>query len=342
MRLWVLAGDVGGTKTDLAVYQVEGAETVTRQREGSFRSQDFAGLEELVRAFLDDHGEGIDAAAFGVAGPVLEGKVTVTNLPWRVEAASLAAAIGCPDVQLMNDLESTAYGALFLDSEHLLTLNEGSARRTHRCVIAAGTGLGQAILFWDGARYHPAATEGGHVDFAPRNEREMGLLRFLLKKHERVSYERVLSGPGLLNIFDYLRREVGTPVHPAVLERMEAEDPSAVVGEVGVSGACATCREAVDLFASLYGAQAANLALSSMALGGVYIGGGIVTKLLPRIQAGGFMESFTSVGRFGSLMAETPVQVILDPKTSLLGAAEVALDFALERATSETTRRVSG
>jgi len=342
VRLWVLAGDVGGTKTDLAVYHIEGSEHVTLQRQDSFPSRDYAGLEELVRAFLDDHEEGIDAAAFGVAGPVLEGKVTVTNLPWRVEAASLAAAIGCPDVQLMNDLESTAYGALFLDSEHLLTLNEGSARRTHRCVIAAGTGLGQAILFWDGTRYRPAATEGGHVDFAPRNEREMGLLRFLLNKHERVSYERVLSGPGLFNIFDYLRREVGTPVLPAVLERIEAEDPSAVVGEMGLSGACATCREAVDLFASLYGAQAANLALSSMALGGVYIGGGIVTKLLPRIQAGGFMEAFTSVGRFGSLMAETPVQVILDPKTSLLGAAEVALDFALERATSETTRRVSG
>jgi glucokinase len=327
VRLWVLAGDVGGTKTDLAVYRVEGAETVTRHREGSFPSQDYAGLEELVREFLGDHDEGIDAAAFGVAGPVLEGRVTVTNLPWKVEAASLARAIGCPEVRLMNDLESTAYGALFLDSEHLLTLNEGIARRAHRCVIAAGTGLGQAILFWDGARYRPAATEGGHVDFAPRNEREMGLLRFLLQRYDRVSYERVLSGPGLLNIFDYL---------------IEAEDPGAVVGEAGVSGACATCREAVDLFASLYGAQAANLALSSMALGGVYIGGGIVTKLLPRIQSGGFMESFTFVGRFESLMAETPVQVILDPKTSLLGAAEVALDVALERATSEATRRVSG
>jgi glucokinase len=180
VRLWVLAGDVGGTKTDLAVYRVEGAETVTRHREGSFPSQDYAGLEELVREFLGDHDEGIDAAAFGVAGPVLEGRVTVTNLPWKVEAASLARTIGCPEVRLMNDLESTAYGALFLDSEHLLTLNEGIARRAHRCVIAAGTGLGQAILFWDGARYRPAATEGGHVDFAPRNEREMGLLRFLL------------------------------------------------------------------------------------------------------------------------------------------------------------------
>jgi glucokinase len=337
--MWVLAGDIGGTKTDLALYHVEGPRRVRLVREEVFPSREYGGLEDVVRSFLHEHGEGIAGAAFGVAGPVLGGEVALTNLPWKVEAASLEAAIGCRGVRLMNDLETTAYGALFLDRGELETLNEGIPRETHRVVIAAGTGLGQAILFWDGERYRPTATEGGHVDFAPRDEREMGLLRFLLERYGRVSYERVLSGPGLLCIFDYLTRELGAKVEPSVRQRMEREDPSAVIGESGVSGACATCEEAVEMFVSLYGAQAANLALTTMALGGVYVGGGIVTKLLPKVKAGGFMEAFRNVGRFEPLLAETPVRVILNPKTSLLGAAEAALDLALERPTSGARSR---
>jgi glucokinase len=269
---------------------------------------------------------------------VIEEKVQVTNLPWKVEAESLAAEIGCNGVRLMNDLETTAYGALFLGPDELLTLNEGVPRRTHRAVIAAGTGLGQAILFWDGQRYRPTATEGGHIAFAPRNEREMGLLRYLLERYDRVSYERVLSGPGLSHIFDYLRRDAGLPVAPSVLERMKTEDPNAVIGESALAGTCRTCEEAVDMFVSLYGAQAANLALSAMALGGVYVGGGIVTKLLPKVKAGAFMEAFTDVGRFKPLLSETSVQVILNSKASLLGAAEAALDLALEQRVIHTTR----
>jgi glucokinase len=338
MATFVLAGDVGGTKTDLALYRVEGVEQVALVREASFPSREYSGLEAIATEFLREHDGGVLEAAFGVAGPVIEEKVQVTNLPWKVEAESLAAEIGCQGVRLMNDLETTAYGALFLKPDELVTLNEGISRRTHRAVIAAGTGLGQAILFWDGQRYRPTATEGGHAAFAPRDEREMGLLRFLIGRHGRVSFERVLSGPGLSNIFDYLREELSSPVAPGVLERMKTTDPNAVIGQAALAGTCPTCEEAVDLFVSLYGAQAGNLALTTMALGGVYIGGGIVTKLLPKVKAGGFMEAFVDVGRFESLMRETPVHVILNPKTSLLGAAEAALDLALEQRAIQTTR----
>jgi glucokinase len=253
--------------------------------------------------------------------------VKATNLPWRLHEKRLAQEFGSERVRLYNDLETTAYGALFLEPGELHTLNPGVPRNTHRVVIAAGTGLGQAILFWDGSHYRPAATEGGHTFFSPRNEREMELLRFLFQHHSRVSWERVLSGPGLYRIFEFLRAG-GAPVSVEVEERLANEDPSAVVGDAGVRGACATCEEAVDLFVSLYGAQAANLALTAMALGGVYVGGGIVTKLLPKVTSGLFMEAFCDAGRFGPLLRETPVQVLTNAKTALLGAAELALDLA--------------
>jgi glucokinase len=330
MEAFVLAGDVGGTKTDLAVYRVAGPRETALVREESFASREYVGLEDVVREFLSGHAGRIAGATFGVAGPVLDGKVTVTNLPWKVDGEQLADAIGCGSVRLLNDLETTAYGALFLPPSQLRTLNPGAPRRTHRAVIAAGTGLGQAILFWDGERYRPSATEGGHAGFAPRNEREIALLRFLLKRHDRVSWERVVSGAGLFAIFEFLRGEFDAPVSSELRERMEREDPSAVIGEAGVRGSCPTCAEAVEMFLGLYGAQAANLALTTMALGGVYVGGGIVTKLLPKLEAGGFMQAFRAAGRFEALMAETPVHVILNPRTSLLGAAQVAVESALE------------
>jgi glucokinase len=327
MTTWVLAGDVGGTKTDLAVYRFEERRKASRVRAETFPSREHQGLEEIVRAFLAKQREPLAAAAFGIAGPVLGGEAKVTNLPWELREERLAEEIGCEQVRLVNDLETTAYGALFLEPEELHTLNAGVPRETHRAVIAAGTGLGQAILFWDGSRHHPAATEGGHACFAPRSERELELLRFLLERHSRVSWERVLSGPGLRRIFEFLRAG-GSPVSAEIAERIANEDPSAVIGEAGVSSTCPTCEAAVDLFVSLYGAQAGNLALTSMALGGVYVGGGIVTKLLPKLASGLFMEAFRNAGRLEPLLREIPVWVILNPKTSLLGAAQVALDLA--------------
>jgi len=329
MATRVLAGDIGGTKTALAVYRFEEPRTARIEAEETFPSREYRGLGEIVREFLETHGRPLTAAAFGIAGPVLSGEVSATNLPWKLSEERLAEEIGCERVRLLNDLETTAYGALFLRADELHTLNEGVPRQTHRAVIAAGTGLGQAVLFWDGARHRPAATEGGHAAFSPRDEREIGLLRFLLERYARVSWERVLSGEGLFHIFEFLRSE-GAPVLPAVERRLASEDPSAVVGEAGVSGACPTCEDAVDLFVSLYGAQAANLALTTMALGGVYVGGGIVTKLLPKVKSGLFMQAFRNAGRFEALMRDTPVRVILNPQASRLGAAEFALDLALE------------
>lgn len=329
MATRVLAGDIGGTKTALAVYRFEETRTARLEAEQTFPSREHRGLAEIVHEFLGPHGEPLAAAAFGIAGPVLAGQVSATNLPWKLSERQLAEEIGCERVRLLNDLETTAYAALFLGPDELHTLNEGVPRQTHCAVIAAGTGLGQAVLFWDGARHRPAATEGGHAAFAPRDEREMRLLRFLLERYPRVSWERVLSGRGLFHIFEFLRSE-GAPALPVLAKRLASEDPGAVVGEAGVRGACPTCEDAVDWFVSLYGAQAANLALTTMALGGVYVGGGIVTKLLPKVTSGLFMQAFRDAGRFEALMRETPVRVILNPKASLLGAAEFALDLALD------------
>ncbi len=325
----ILAGDIGGTKTDLALYEITGEGPLKTRRENSFPSRDYGSLDDVVRAFLQDDRPTIVAAAFGIAGPIDGETVTTTNLPWRVEARTLREVIGAPHVRLMNDLEATAFGALFLPGDQLQTINAGRERPTHRAVIAAGTGLGQGFLFWDGRQHVPVATEGGHVDFAPRTQTEFDLLAFLQQDLDRVSYERVLSGPGLFNIFRFLTEHQGRPVTPEIKERLATEDPSAVVGEAGVARRCETCAAAVDLFVDLYGTQAANLVLTTMARGGLYIGGGIVTKMLPRITEGAFMRSFTAKGRYAEMMREVPVWIILDPKTARLGAAEAARALAV-------------
>lgn len=327
MAQCVLAGDVGGTKTNLAIYAPSGAGRLMLVREATVHSRDAASLEVVVGDFLSGARERIAAAAFGVAGPVLGGVVDVTNLPWHIEAEALGRAIGCARVRLLNDLETTAYGALHVDAHELLVLNAGEPLAGNRAVIAAGTGLGEGLLFWDGARYHPSASEGGHVDFGPRDAREEALLRFLRPRVGRVTWERVLSGPGLHNVFTYLVEGEGRVPAEAVRARLGREDPSAVIGEVGVAGGCPVCVEAVDLFVSLYGSQAGNLGLTALAVGGVYIGGGIVTKLLPKITAGGFLQAFLDKEPHQALMRRLPLAVILTPKASLLGAAHVAAEM---------------
>ncbi len=322
----ILAGDIGGTKTNLALCAPGGANGFTVIREGSFPSAGFPGLTEVVNTFLAGGSETVAASAFGIAGPVIDGRVDATNLPWTVNPEQLRSATGSQRIRLMNDLETTAYGTLFLDDTEIRTLHEGVKRRGNIAVIAAGTGLGQAILFWDGARHIPAATEGGHADFAPRNDFEFGLLKFLHARFARVSYERVLSGPGLKNIFDYLEQE-GRPVELAVREKMKTEDPSAVIGRAGLDGSSAICAEALDHFVSLYGSQAGNLALTSMAVGGVYIGGGIVTKMIPKMESGAFMNSFLDKGRSRGLLEMMPVRIVLNAKASLIGAVHAALEL---------------
>lgn len=327
MSTLVLAGDIGGTKTNLALYRVGPGDTVTLTAEATFPSRDYPGLEPIVLEFLAAHPARPAAAAFGIAGPVVDGRVTATNLPWQITPEGLTEASGATRIQLMNDLESTAFGVFFLPPDQLFSLNAGLRRPGNRAVIAAGTGLGQAILFRHGERYVPSATEGGHTDFAPRDEREIQLLNYLHRRFGRVSYERIVSGPGLRHLFDFVADDLKRRVAPETRDRMQREDPSAVISRMGLSAACPASAEAVEMFLSIYGAQAGNLALTVLAVGGLYVAGGIVVKMLEGMKRGGFMHAFTAKGRQSPLMAQIPVDVVLNDKTSLLGAGHAAREL---------------
>ena len=320
MKTYVLAADVGGTKIDIGLFEAGAlGAPPTLAREALLPSRTFATFGAALDSFLK--GEPIAAAAFGLPGPVIDDAVVTTNLPWRVNGHELRGRLGTDRVRLMNDLETTAFGALHLPQSSFKTLNEGKVRKGHVGVIAAGTGLGQAYLFWDGAGYRTAGTEGGHVDFAPRDELDVELLGWLKRKFGRVSWERVVSGPGLVDMFTFLADEKRRDANPRIREEVAtAEDKAAVIGRAGVEGSCRACEEAVEMFIRAYGAQAGNLALTVMATGGVFIGGGIVTKLLPKIGSS-FVQAFRAKGRYEPFMGELPVKVILDPRTSRLGAA---------------------
>ena len=323
----ILAGDVGGTKTVLALFD-ERAVPLALVREAALASRQHAHFEELLRSFLGVRGAGvINAACFGVAGPVVDGHVVTTNLPWQFDEAALAAAIPAGRVRLLNDLEATAHGVLGLAPESLHTLQPGRGRRGNIAVIAAGTGLGEALLVWDGSHHLVAPSEGGHADFGPRSEIEMDLLRFLRKEFGHVSYERVLSGPGLLNIYRFLRETSGL-AEPAWLgERLAAGDPSAAIAAAGLAGEDVECARALEIFVSIYGAEAGNLALKGLAVGGVFVAGGIAPKILPGLGDGLFLKSFRGKGRLADLLADIPVRVVLESRTALFGAAQVALDL---------------
>lgn len=351
----ILAGDIGGTKTVLALFDWKDAR-VEPVRERTFHSADYGSLEEIIEAFLappeaepvedveeepadrSDEAEAkdepakapeappvvVDAACFGVAGPVIDNVCRTTNLPWVVDGAALARRFSFPKVRLLNDLEATAHGLLVLRPDETLTLNAGTPPAAKRALalIAAGTGLGESILFWDGARYRPMPSEGGHTDFAPTSEVEIELLRYLRTSYLHVSYERVLSGAGQHAIYEFLRdTKKNEPTW--VAERLKVGDPAAVITEIGLQKGAEICVQALDLFVSIYGAEAGNLALKALALDGVYVGGGIAPKLLPKLKEGGFMRAFTAKGRYKKLMGAIPVRVILNEKTALLGAASV-------------------
>lgn len=320
----ILAGDVGATKTAVALLEV-GGPGLTTVREATLPSQELAGLEVAVARLLEgEPGVRIDAACFGVAGPVVNGRVTITNLPWEIEETRLARAIGAARVRLLNDLEAMAYGVVHLPETEIATIQAGRARPGHAVLIAAGTGLGEAILFWDGREHTAMASEGGHADFGPRNDLEAELLRFLRADFGHVSYERVLSGPGLFNIYRFLR-DTGRGREPAWLrDRLAAGDASAVVSEAGLAGDDPLCVQALDLFVSIYGAEAGNLGLKALAVGGVYIGGGIAPKIRARLGEGPFLDAFRDKGRLHGLMTAMPVRLALNPRTALLGAAQIA------------------
>jgi glucokinase len=322
----ILAGDVGGTKADLSLFALSPDGGLRPLRHSTFASAEFGSLSELLQYFLEAESRPPAAAALGVPGPVLGDTIRLTNLPWTIDPDEVSRSTGIPQIRFLNDLAAAARGVLTLGPEDTAILNPGLEREGHRALIAAGTGLGQSILFWDGVRHHPSATEGGHTAFGPRDEEQIALLRFLARRYDRVSWERVVSGMGLEAIFEFLRDERGMVPANGVREQIDSgEDVPGVVGEAGVTGECATCRHAVDLFLRLYGAQAANLALTTFALGGIYLWGGIIRKLLPRAVEGPFLDGFLDAGRFREFMEEIPVYAVLDERAAVAGAAQVAL-----------------
>lgn len=322
----ILAGDIGGTKTRLALFRIKGRRFIP-VREEVFSSRNYAGLEEVIKKFVREESGSIRCACFGVAGPVVRGRVRTTNLPWIVEAGLIRRKFRIPTVLLMNDLEAMAYGTRGLRAHDLRTLNPGRPGLSgNRAVIAAGTGLGEAILYWDGAVYRASASEGGHTDFGPRSPIEMKLLEYLSNRFDHVSYERVVSGPGLLHIYQFLRDRRSSREPSWLAQRLEQEDSATVITETASEGSHPLCVRALDLFVSLYGAEAGNLALKSLATGGVYLGGGIAPKIIKKLLDGTFMKAFTDKGRYASMLRRIPVWVILNEKTGLLGAAQYGLD----------------
>ena len=325
----ILAGDIGGTKTNLAFISVEeGQLTVVTQE--SFPSRNYPSLEAVIREFIRGTSVRDKRAAFGVAGPVIDDRCEATNLPWVIDAKLLEGSLGLERASVINDLEATAHGIPALKPDELSVLNEGQPHvRGNIALIAAGTGLGEAILLWDRQGYRALASEGGHADLAPRNPMEIELLQYLLKKFHRVSYERVLSGPGIFNIYSFLK-DAGYGKEPEWLaERFQGKDPAPVIAEAAKQGECELCTKTLHLFVSLYGAEAGNLALKALATGGVYIGGGIAPKILDQLRDGTFMVAFTDKGRLSPVLKDMPVQVILNDKTALLGAARYAALHAL-------------
>jgi glucokinase len=384
-----LAGDIGGTKTNLAIFASDMG--LVPQAEGTFKSAEYPSLEAIVAEFLSalpvlqgtlcttlgraaslrlrtgqteavavtaseavlpvpalgagrrpgseaeraDTGVAplqasvpgaIDRAVFGVAGPVVDGQSTATNLPWVLGEAALQEALGLRKVKLLNDLEATAYGVPHLAPADLFTLNDASPRSGTKAVIAPGTGLGEAILLYHDGKYQVIPSEGGHTDFGPTNLFELRLLRYMMGKYGHVSYERICSGKGIPNIYAYLKKQGFAEELPGMARALrKAEDPTPIIVEKAMAGECELSIAALNAFVSILGAEAGNLALKVMATGGIYLGGGIPPKILSKLKDGTFMAAFVNKGRFAEMLAQIPVAVILNDRTALLGAASYGL-----------------
>jgi len=320
----ILAGDIGGTNARLAFFEVE-AGSLKQVAESIFPSRQHNGLEAIVAAFIAQQKQSPQMACFGIAGPVVNGRVETSNLPWIIETSKLQSELKIDAVRLINDLEANAWGIGALAESDLVSLNPSKKSATgNQAVISAGTGLGEAGVYWDGQRHHVFACEGGHSDFAPRNDLEIQLLKYLIARFGHVSYERILSGPGLVNVFHFLRDTGHGKGSAAVLEQMEKGDPAAAISRAALEGSCALCEEALDVFVSIYGAETGNLALKIMAIGGIFLGGGIAPKILTKLKGPLFMEAFRAKGRMQRLLEAIPVSVITNDKTALLGAARCA------------------
>lgn len=315
----ILAGDIGGTKTELALFKKGEPKKPLRQKK--FFNRYYEDIDEVIKDFLSGFKGTIDRACFGVAGPVIDGVCIATNLPWTVDAKKLAHDVAIPHVSVINDLEANAYGLRVLNEKEFYTLNEGAGHVDgHAALISAGTGLGEAGLFWDGRDHIPFPTEGAHVDFAPRNEIEIELLKFLKRKYGHVSFERLVSGMGFPNLYSFLVETGVEKPSSELKEEFEKGDPPKVITEWALKGKSKVCERVVDWFVSLYGSEAGNLALKTLSRGGVYVGGGIAPQILPFFKTDTFMKAFVDKGRFKELLSTIPVKLVLNPNTALLGA----------------------
>ncbi|MDA8019645.1 MAG: glucokinase [Thermoanaerobaculia bacterium] len=318
----ILAGDIGGTNTRLAVLRLRAEGGFDELDRAVFRSRDFSSVEDVLSTYRRERAEDCEVASLGVAGPVFNRRCQATNLPWTIDADQLELRLGFRRVEILNDQEAQAHGLAALDPEQLLTLHAGEPRPGNAALIAAGTGLGQAGLYFDGQRFVPFATEGGHTDFAPRDEREFRLLCFLQDRFGRVSWERVLSGPGLVQLFDFMVLVEGHEPDNELRRRMEIGDPAAEISAAAMAGQCPAAQAALDLFVELLGSETANLALKLMARSGVFLGGGIAPKILNHLRhRPEFLDAFLSKGRMRPVLEMIPIVVVLAPNTALLGAA---------------------
>lgn len=317
----ILAGDIGGTKTVLSLLTRDANGSLTCLQEQSYSSRQYPEFDDILAAFLPAD-VNIKSACFGVAGPVVKQRCQTTNLPWLLDAAALQTKLGTSKVKLLNDLEAMALGMLYLPEHDLVELNPNAQTQSGNiAVIAAGTGLGEAILYWDGNKHYPMATEGGHSDFAAQNTQQDQLLAYLRKIHpDHVSCERILSGIGFSHLYDFLGEQGFAPPCADVPDNNSDIDRNAVISGLGVSGEDPLCAEAVRLFVELYGAETGNLALKSLAVGGIFIGGGIGPKILPAMQDGNFIRAFKAKGRFLPLLDKISVKLSLNPRTPLIGA----------------------
>jgi glucokinase len=318
--MMLLAGDIGGTKTTLALFMPEGGLKPRGQK--TFKSKEYLSLAALAAQFLAEAGASVDRAVFGVAGPVTEGQARTTNLPWVITEAGLQDALGVREVKLLNDLEATAHGVPSLPPGDLFALNDPPAQSGTKAVVAPGTGLGEAVLFYQGGHYHVLPSEGGHAGFGPTSLLELELLRYLMGKFGHVSYERVCSGKGIPNIYGFLKKNHFAEESREMTEALrQAADPTPIIVEKAMTGECELSIATLNMFVSILGAEAGNLALKVMATGGIYLGGGIPPKILSKLRDGTFMASFVNKGRFADRLAQIPVYVILNQQTALFGAA---------------------
>lgn len=322
----ILAGDIGATRVRLAAFETEG-NRLQCVVEKIYSSREYQGLPEIIAHFIRTEGIPVQSACLGVAGPVREGRSKISNLPWIIDSREIATQLKLNSVGLINDLEAYAYGIDALESKDFVTLNAGSSEAEgNRAVISARTGLGMAGLYWDGYRHHPFGCEGGHSDFAPRSQIEIELLQYLLTKFEHVSCERILSGPGIRNIYDFLKdtRKAEEPTWLAKQMR-STHDPPALISQLALEHKAQICEEALSLFVSAYGAETGNCALTFMSRGGIFIAGSIAAKIVPKMQDPLFMQAFLDKGRMSPLLEDMPVKVVLNDDSGLIGAARYAL-----------------